>query len=88
MSDEHRPAIRWTEDDVADVLANPVYAGIGPYAAIVDERTWVRAVARIVKENGAEETLLRMLLLLREAFPPGTTLPPGGGVPSPTWEPR
>lgn len=79
MTDRNRN--HWTEDDVADVLTNPIYTGIGPYPRMVDDVTWVRAIARACKENGTQETVLRMLLLLREAFPPGTLLPPGTASP-------
>lgn len=59
----------WTGDDVAKVITNPVYAGIGPYPAMVPEDQWVQAVAKLIKERGAAPVLRDMLKNLREAFP-------------------
>ena len=59
----------WTGDDVAKIITNPVYAGIGPYPAMVPEDQWVEAVAKLIKERGAAPVLRDMLKNLREAFP-------------------
>ena len=63
---EGRP---WTEADVNKVVTNPVYAGIGPYPAIVPEDLWVEAVAKMIRDRGAEPVLRDILRNLREAFP-------------------
>jgi hypothetical protein len=59
----------WTGDDVAKIVTNPIYAGIGPYPAMVPEDQWVQAVAKLIKERGAAPVLRDMLKNLREAFP-------------------
>lgn len=63
---EGRP---WTEADVVQVLTNPVYAGIGPYPALVPDDTWVTAVAKLILERGADPVLREILRNLRDAFP-------------------
>ncbi len=59
----------WKEDDVFKVVANPIHAGIGPYAATVPEDQWLQANAQLIKKYGARKVLRAMLANLREAFP-------------------
>jgi len=57
-----------TEETMENILANPVYAGIGPYPAIVDEETWVAAVVQFISEVGAEKYVRLLLSALRSSF--------------------
>jgi hypothetical protein len=59
---------KWTGEDVAAVLANPIYTGIGPYPPIVTDDDWVKAASRSIEEEGAEVFLHRMLQVLRESL--------------------
>jgi hypothetical protein len=38
---------------------------------LVDAETWVRAVARMMKKEGAEQFLVNMLYVLRQSFDTG-----------------
>ena len=57
------------EEMIAEVLANPCYAGIGPYPAIVDDDTWARCTARRIQEEGPEEAIVFTLQVFESAFP-------------------
>jgi hypothetical protein len=56
-------------DDVFKVIANPIYAGIGPYPATMSEDEWLQANAQLIKKYGARKVLRAMLANMREAFP-------------------
>lgn len=58
----------FTAEDVADMISNPVYAGIGPYPPIVDDDQWVAAALVGINEHGADAFLRRMLRVLRGAM--------------------
>jgi hypothetical protein len=64
----------WDEEMIAEVLANPCYAGIGPYPAIVDDDTWARCTARRMQEEGPEEAIVFTLQVFESTFP-GLTAP-------------
>lgn len=56
------------EAQVRAILANPVYAGIGPYPMMVDDETWVRGAAKAISESGSEQWLVNMLFVLRQTL--------------------
>ena len=58
----------WTASHVTGVIANPVYAGIGPYPSLVSDEQWVRAAAKLIEDDGAEQFLVNLLHVLREMF--------------------
>jgi hypothetical protein len=60
----------WTAENVRVFFCNPIYAGVGPYPAMVDDETWVQAAAKSLREDGAEQWLVNMLHCLRAAIPP------------------
>lgn len=47
-------------DEVTEILSNPVWAGVGPWAATVPEEDWVEATARLIEELGVEEYTARL----------------------------
>ena len=57
-----------TPGDIQKMLVNPIYAGIPPFPAIVDEDVWVAAGTRAIGEMGAEAFLRLMLQTLRESM--------------------
>ena len=77
-----------TEEEVRSLIANPVYAGLGPFPQIVSDEQWVRAATKAIKEDGPEQFLVNLLHVLRESIPEGDderALTSGRMLPS-TWE--
>lgn len=62
-----------TPKKVRGMIANPVYAGVGPYPALIEEEEWVRSAAKMIKDEGAEQFLVNMLYVLRQSLGTGTT---------------
>ena len=58
-----------TEDKIRGIVCNPVCAGIGPYPGLITDDQWVRAAAKMVEEDGAEQFLVNLLHVLRLTFP-------------------
>lgn len=48
---------RWTEEDVQNIVNNPIYVGLGPFPRIIDDDSWIKAQAPVVKEKGLKRTL-------------------------------
>lgn len=44
----------WTADKVRRLLCNPIYAGVGPYPAIMSRKDWIDAAKVSIKEIGVE----------------------------------
>lgn len=57
-----------TGDKVRSLFCNPIYTGINGFPALVDDETWVRAAARMIRDEGAEQFLVNMLYVLRQSF--------------------
>jgi hypothetical protein len=57
-----------TPADLRGIICNPVYAGLGPFPAIVSDEEWVTAAARAIREDGAEQFLVNLLHVLRATF--------------------
>jgi hypothetical protein len=58
-----------TEQTVRAVLCNPIYAGMGPFPAVVSDEVWVAAAVKAIKEEGLEQWLVNMLACLRATLP-------------------
>jgi hypothetical protein len=52
------------------IMMLPFYAGMGPYPALVDDESWVRANLTVLKEDGPEQYLVNLLAVLRAAMAP------------------
>ena len=50
----------WTVDDVRAIVTSPIYAGVGPFPALVSDDTWVKAIAVGIREEGKEAILAQM----------------------------
>lgn len=60
---------KWRREDIEKMITNPVYCGIGPYPAIIDDETFVKAAARAIRELGPKRYIRRVLENLRKSFP-------------------
>jgi len=60
---------RWTPDDVRKMLTNPVYTGVGPYPAVIEEETWLKCNVRLIEETGTRDVVESILARFQEVFP-------------------
>lgn len=74
-----------TPEAIKGILVNPIYAGVGPYPALVDDATWVRCSAKLIAEEGPEQFLVNLLYVLRESFH-ADILPPIAEQPGQTYQ--
>ncbi len=58
----------FTPAEIRGMVCNPVYAGIGPFPALVSDEQWVAAAATAIKKEGVEQFLVNLLHVLRETF--------------------
>jgi hypothetical protein len=59
-----------TEAEIRGMIANPIYAGVGPYPAMVTDEKWVSTAVKAIKEDGPEQFLANVLFVLRESLKP------------------
>jgi hypothetical protein len=57
---------------IRGIVVNPIYAGVGPFPRLVQDDAWIRACARMIEEEGAEQVLVNLLYVLRECFGDGS----------------
>jgi hypothetical protein len=57
-----------TPAEIRAMVCNPVYAGVGPFPALVSDEEWVAAAAMAIKKEGAEQFLVNLLHVLRQTF--------------------
>ena len=53
---------------VKGILVNPIYTGVGPFPRLVEDAAWLRACAKLIAEEGADQFLVNLLYVLRECF--------------------
>jgi hypothetical protein len=58
----------WNEAMVGGIICNPVYAGIPPFPAVVDERTWIEAGVKMVEVEGLRQYLVNVLYQLKKSL--------------------
>ena len=58
----------FTSEEILGMVCNPVYAGFGPFPAVMSDEQWVAAAAMAIKKEGAEQFLVNLLHVLRETF--------------------
>jgi hypothetical protein len=58
----------FTPAEIRGMVCNPVYAGFGPFPALVTDEQWVAAAAVAIEKEGAEQFLVNLLHVLRETF--------------------
>ena len=62
------PMHELSPEAVKGILVNPIYAGVGPFPRLVEDAAWVRACAKLIEEEGADQFLVNLLFVLRECF--------------------
>jgi hypothetical protein len=62
------PMHELSPEAVKGILVNPIYTGVGPFPRLVEDAAWVRACARLIEEEGADQFLVNLLHVLRECF--------------------
>lgn len=68
------PTHELSPEAVKGILVNPIYTGIGPFPRLVEDQAWVRACARLIEEEGADQFLVNLLHVLRESLAESTDL--------------
>ena len=58
----------WTEEMVGGILCNPIYAGIPPFPAMIDDQTWIDAGVKLVEEIGLRQYLVNVLYELKKSL--------------------
>jgi hypothetical protein len=62
------PIDQLSPEAVKGILVNPIYAGVGPFPRLVEDAAWVRACAKLIEVEGADQFLVNLLYVLRECF--------------------
>ena len=62
------PLEQLSPEAVKGILVNPIYTGVGPFPRLVEDVAWVRACAKLIEEEGADQFLVNLLHVLRECF--------------------
>ena len=62
------PPDQLSPEAVKGILVNPIYTGVGPFPRLVEDAAWVRACAKLIEEEGADQFLVNLLHVLRECF--------------------
>lgn len=65
----------FTEEEVRGIIANPVYAGIGPFPQLVPDEQWIRAASKAIQTDGPEQFLVNLLHVLRASLEGVKVLP-------------
>src|SRR5438874_9614532 len=50
---------------VKGILVNPIYTSVGPFPRLVEDVAWVRACAKLIEEEGAQQWEFLILLHAR-----------------------
>ena len=58
-----------TPDMVRGILCNPIYAGLGPFPAMISDADWVSAAVSMISQEGTEQFLVNLLHALRASIP-------------------
>ena len=58
----------WNKQMVGGILCNPIYAGIPPFPAIVDEPKWIEAGVKLVGSLGLRQFLVNLLYQLKKSI--------------------
>jgi hypothetical protein len=67
VSDQGYDKHKWTPEMVGAVLCNPVFAGVPPFAPLIEEKRWLNAAVNR-REYSLEQLLVNILFSLRVTF--------------------
>ncbi len=67
--------VNFTQAEVRGLIANPVYAGIGPFPQLVPDEQWIRAASKAIQEDGPEQFLVNLLHVLRQSLAQAKVVP-------------
>ena len=56
------------EEMIGGLLCNPVYAGIPPFPAMIDDQTWINAGVKLAEEMGLRQYLVNVLYELKKSL--------------------
>lgn len=59
---------QWKPEDVENIVANPMYVGIGQYPRIISDEQWIAAFSQLMTEVGKAESLKLLIANLRKSF--------------------
>jgi hypothetical protein len=62
------PPDQLSQGAVKGIRVNPIYTGVGPFPRLVGDAAWVRACAKLIEEEGAQQFLVNLLFVLGECF--------------------
>jgi hypothetical protein len=62
------PPEQLSPEAIKGILVNPIYTGLGPFPRLVEDAALVRACAKLIAEEGADQFLVNLLYVLRECF--------------------
>ncbi|MDH5508196.1 MAG: hypothetical protein OEZ02_13320 [Anaerolineae bacterium] len=70
------PQEDFSEENLANMVANPVFAGIGPFPRAVEDSRWIEDAATMIEEEGGPAFVARVCkvltgldLVIPDAFP-------------------
>ena len=66
------PPDQLSSEAVKGILVNPIYTGLGPFPRLVEDAAWVRACAKLMEKEEAQQFLVNLLHVLRECLPGAT----------------
>ena len=58
----------FTPSEIRGMVSNPIYAGFGPFPALVSDEQWIAAAAMAIENEGVEQFFVNMLHVLRQTF--------------------
>ena len=70
LADVAYPGDRDWQDEqmVGGIICNPIYAGIPPFPAMVDDKTWIAAGIQMVEADGLRQYLVNVLYQLKKSM--------------------
>ncbi len=68
MPGRDRRADQWTAQQVREILCNPIYVGMGPFPALIDEATWIACQERLFRDEGVQPTLQHIRQVLTDTL--------------------
>jgi hypothetical protein len=64
MRGGHSRNNKWTEQQVGEILHNPIYVGMGPFPPLIDEATWIACQEQLFRTEGVQPALKHMRQVL------------------------